>query len=115
MEKNKTNSSGAAHSYHSSVVYPIKSTRRLNDLETWSHHSITRFLGRLTVYNFPAPPERILDLGCGIGTWVIDAAREFRNSTIVGFELEHNQPPLENTEFCDVIPRVKWVHGNLWA
>lgn len=34
-------------------------------------------LGRLTVYDFPTPPEGVLDLGCGTGLWCIEAAKQW--------------------------------------
>lgn len=95
------------------AVYPLKSTKRLRDLETWSHLSVIRFLGRLTVYNFSVPPEVILDLGCGTGVWVVNAAKEFKSSTIVGLDLEDIQPPLDKMGCSDIARRVRWVHGNL--
>lgn len=111
----ETQNRGTVKQGHASAVYPLKHTKHLADLDTWSHMFVMRFFGRLTVYNFPAPPGSILDLGCGTGTWVIDAAREFNNAFIVGLDMEDRQPPLEKAGFSDVATRVKWVHSNLWV
>ena len=32
-------------------------------------------------------PRRVLDLGCGNGSWVCDVARAFPNATVVGVDL----------------------------
>ena len=32
-------------------------------------------------------PSRVLDLGCGNGSWVCDVARAFPNATVVGVDL----------------------------
>jgi hypothetical protein len=80
--------------------------------DNWDHFVSLRIFGRLTVHNFPAPPSRVLDLGCGTGLWVIDAAKQWKvclysppppalldinanqnqHSTFVGFDIKKIQP-----------------------
>jgi len=45
--------------------------------DNWDHMVFARMFGRLTVYDFPTPPERVLDLGCGTGLWCIEAAKQW--------------------------------------
>lgn len=45
--------------------------------DNWDHMVFVRMFGRLTVYDFPAPPEGVLDLGCGTGLWCIEAAKQW--------------------------------------
>ncbi|KAL1738518.1 hypothetical protein HDZ31DRAFT_69910, partial [Schizophyllum fasciatum] len=56
-------------------------------------------------------PRRVLDLGCGTGTWVVDAAREWPQADFVGFDLAAIQVPLQ---FLDpsLASRITWTHGN---
>ena len=45
--------------------------------DNWDHMVFIRMFGRLTVYDFSAPPEGVLDLGCGTGLWCIEAAKQW--------------------------------------
>ncbi|KAJ7619183.1 hypothetical protein DFH06DRAFT_1235568 [Mycena polygramma] len=61
-----------------------------------------------------ATPERSLDLGCGTGSWVIDAAKEWPTCEFVGFDLVDIQIPLKTLppEYESIAERITWVHGN---
>ncbi|KAG6856888.1 hypothetical protein H0H87_012468 [Tephrocybe sp. NHM501043] len=71
----------------------------------------------LTLHKFETPPAVVLDLGCGSGYWVIEAAKKWKESTIVGFDFKNIQPKLHHAQALrqhkDIAHRVKWVHGNL--
>lgn len=94
--------------------------------------------GRLTVYDFPAPPEAVLDLGCGTGLWCVEAAKQWpvcvllriqllasginmsydipiQRATFVGVDIKKIQPDLFLTGHTDLSSRIKWVHVNLYA
>jgi len=45
--------------------------------DNWDHMVLVRMFGRLTIYDFPTPPERVLDLGCGTGLWCVEAAKQW--------------------------------------
>ncbi|KAJ7070864.1 hypothetical protein C8F01DRAFT_1108121 [Mycena amicta] len=62
----------------------------------------------------PSTPQRSLDLGCGTGSWVIDAAKEWPDCEFVGFDLMDIQIPLRSlsSEYASIAERVSWVHGN---
>ncbi|CAK5264502.1 unnamed protein product [Mycena citricolor] len=59
-------------------------------------------------------PERSLDLGCGTGSWIIDAAKEWPECEFVGFDLVDVQIPLQllSSEYESIAERITWVHGN---
>ncbi|KAJ7925937.1 S-adenosyl-L-methionine-dependent methyltransferase [Mycena leptocephala] len=61
-----------------------------------------------------AAPERSLDLGCGTGAWVIDAAKQWPDCDFVGFDLVDIQIPLKSLpqEYASIAERISWVHGN---
>lgn len=77
----------------------------------------------ITMHQFDAPPSRVLDLGCGCGLWILEAAQEWKDTQFVGFDIYNKQPDLQRLgNIVDVIkesglrrisPRVHWVHGNM--
>jgi SAM-dependent methyltransferase len=104
--------------------------------DTWNSMFLRKCCNGLTFHQFPIPPQVVLDLGCGTGYWVIEAAKHWRvccspsfisqglvtrhflqSSTIIGYDVENIQPcqaslyALDRSR--DLARRVKWVHGNL--
>lgn len=48
--------------------------------DNWDHIIHVHVFQRLSVHDFPRPPKRVLELGCGTGIWVIDAAKQWKVS-----------------------------------
>ncbi|GJE86211.1 S-adenosyl-L-methionine-dependent methyltransferase [Phanerochaete sordida] len=59
------------------------------------------------------PPKRCLDLGCGTGSWTVDAAKKWKNCSFIGFDLVDTQFDLNFVE-PSVAKRIKWMHGNFF-
>lgn len=54
------------------------------------------------------PPQTVLDLGCGQGHWVLEAAAIWKDSQITGFDMvDVTLPAFGSTD------NVKFVRGNL--
>lgn len=96
----------------SKVVYPLEYNRQLQDFDNWDHMVFVRMFGRLTVYDFPTPPESVLDLGCGTGLWCVEAAKQWPSSEFVGLDIKKIQPDLSRTGHMDLASRINWVHAN---
>ncbi|EPQ52800.1 hypothetical protein GLOTRDRAFT_140421 [Gloeophyllum trabeum ATCC 11539] len=95
------------------VPYPLVYTSDLMDFDNWNHMYMQSIFKSLTVHHIEQPPRRVLDLGCGGGFWVINAAQQWEESTFVGFDIQEVQPNLERLpEYEDICRRVEWVHGN---
>ncbi|KAF5368561.1 hypothetical protein D9758_002245 [Tetrapyrgos nigripes] len=94
--------------------YPLSYDRHFLELESLDNR-LTSFLrnGTVSFIDFPKDeiPEHCLDLGCGTGSWVIEAAKEWTECQFVGFDLVNVQVPLKLLE-RSVASRVRWVHGN---
>ncbi|EPT01481.1 hypothetical protein FOMPIDRAFT_56317 [Fomitopsis schrenkii] len=104
------------HSYdRDKVPYPASYNREDLELALLDHQLIrSTKRGSGTFIDF-APgehPRRCLELACGMGAWIIAAARDWPDCTFVGYDLMNVQIPLWVLE-DDVAARIEWVHGNL--
>ncbi|KAK0208757.1 hypothetical protein DFS33DRAFT_1253760 [Desarmillaria ectypa] len=105
--------------YHSfdneKAPYPLCYDRHILELESLDNRFVKHLRGgSVSLVNFgdeEPPPERSLDLGCGTGTWVLDAAKEWPKCEFVGFDLVNIQIPLKLLE-SSIAARITWAHGN---
>jgi tRNA G46 methylase TrmB len=79
--------------------------RKVNATNTPSFHN---YGGR--------PPRTVLDLGCGAGHWMLDAAMAWRNSgtQIIGFDMVDTTKgmwPVAQRQ--GIVDNIKFVRGNL--
>ncbi|OCH95373.1 hypothetical protein OBBRIDRAFT_883930 [Obba rivulosa] len=100
----------------STVPYPVNYSKDLLVFESWNNMFLNSLCRGLTIHKFQSPPIKILDLGCGAGFWVIEAAKAWPYSTFVGFDILRVQPDLSKSEVAaasgDISPRVTWIRGN---
>ncbi|KAK0208674.1 hypothetical protein DFS33DRAFT_464431 [Desarmillaria ectypa] len=83
------------------------------DIDRWNNELLQRLLPK----NSPSfrnyantPPRSVIDLGCGPGFWILDAAAAWKNTSFVGFDLvDVLQPSFQKTE------NVRFVRGNFVA
>lgn len=105
------------HRHHSydpeKAPYPLSYDRQVLELENMDHSFVMHVKKSVSVVQFPDhdSPKRSLDLGCGGGTWILDAAKEWPDCEFVGFDLVDVQVPTSLLE-PDVANRISWVHGN---
>ncbi|KAF9502371.1 S-adenosyl-L-methionine-dependent methyltransferase [Pleurotus eryngii] len=92
--------------------YPLCYDRQVLELEALDNRLMKHLKGSTSFINFSeGPPQRSLDLGCGTGTWVIDAAKEWPDCSFVGFDLVNVQISLRGLD-PSITRRIRWVHGN---
>jgi hypothetical protein len=62
------------------AIYCFPYTKDMVDFDNWDFMFQTKycFRGRLTMNHFETPPRMVLDLGCGCGLWVIEAAKQWK-------------------------------------
>jgi len=62
------------------AIYCFPYTKDMVDFDNWDFlfHTKHCFRGRLTMNQFETPPKMVLDLGCGGGLWVIEAAKQWK-------------------------------------
>ncbi|OBZ68915.1 Demethylmenaquinone methyltransferase [Grifola frondosa] len=57
-------------------------------------------------------PTKVLDIGCGTGTWILDAARQWKNTHFVGLDIVPLHPDLMQIGSLDLASRITWVQAN---
>ncbi|KAG6814225.1 hypothetical protein H0H92_015340 [Tricholoma furcatifolium] len=73
------------HAYsHEVVPYPRSYDREVIDLDVWETVSCQDICESLTWHVFDTPPTKVLDLGCGTGTWILNCAKIWKDCHFVG-------------------------------
>ncbi|KAL1753161.1 hypothetical protein FB107DRAFT_250319 [Schizophyllum commune] len=98
------------------VIYPLEYNHEMISFDNWNHMFLVSCFRGLTMSAVHPPPSTVLDLGCGGGLWALEAAKQWPNSTVIGFDIKDIQPRLN--KYIDprqenFWQRVTWVHGNL--
>ncbi|KAG6910860.1 hypothetical protein DXG01_007177 [Tephrocybe rancida] len=97
--------------------YPVQHVGSSSSVfDVWNNLFRTRGHS-LTLHEFETPPAVVLDLGCGSGHWVIEAAKIWKDSTFVGYDFRNMQPNLHHPKTLKyhrgIAHRIEWFHGNL--
>ncbi|RDB17885.1 hypothetical protein Hypma_000730 [Hypsizygus marmoreus] len=92
--------------------YPRNYEREVIDLDVWETSFCQDICESLTWHVFKTPPSKVLDLGCGTGTWILNCARSWKDSQFVGLDLVPLQPDLQYVGSSDLAARITWVHSN---
>lgn len=95
------------------VPYPRSYARSAVDLDVWETKWCEQLCGSLTWNVFPpdAPPKKVLDLGCGTGTWIMECTKMWKDARFVGLDIVPLQPDLKRVGSRDA-GRVHWVQAN---
>ena len=98
----------------SEVPYPRSYARSIVDLDVWETKWCEQLCGSLTWHVFPpdAPPRKVLDIGCGTGTWIMECTKLWKDAQFVGLDIVPLQPDLKRVGSRDVAGRVHWVQAN---
>ncbi|CAK5284078.1 unnamed protein product [Mycena citricolor] len=94
---------------HDEVPYPRSYAREVLDLDVWETMACQRICNSLTWHVFEEPPTRILDIGCGTGTWVMNCGVAWKDSHFVGLDVVPLHPDLGASELAT---RITWVQAN---
>ncbi|KAJ4491492.1 hypothetical protein C8J55DRAFT_504342 [Lentinula edodes] len=94
------------------VPYPRSYDREVLDLDVWETLFYHQICESLTWHVFEDPPTKVLDIGCGTGSWILDCARIWRICHFVGMDLVPIQPDLQQVGSSDLAHRVTWIQGN---
>ncbi|KAH9841838.1 uncharacterized protein C8Q71DRAFT_350714 [Rhodofomes roseus] len=95
----------------SAVPYPRSYDREVVDHDVWCLMWAHQFSGNVAWHLYKTAPPKVLDLGCGTGTWILDAAKKWKDTHFVGLDIVPLHPNLE--EIDPILAwRVTWVQAN---
>ncbi|KAJ7134713.1 hypothetical protein C8R44DRAFT_849205 [Mycena epipterygia] len=98
------------HAYsRDEVPYPRSYAREVLDLDVWETMACQRICNSLTWHVFTTPPTKVLDIGCGTGTWILNCGMAWRNCHFVGMDVVPLHPDLGTSELST---RITWVQAN---
>ncbi|TFK40860.1 hypothetical protein BDQ12DRAFT_721473 [Crucibulum laeve] len=101
------------HPYSSEEVpYPRSYDREVVDLDVWETIFCQNIADSLTWHVFDPPPVKVLDLGCGTGTWILNAAQTWKESSFVGLDIVPLHPDLTQVGSPDLAGRITWIQAN---
>ncbi|KAF8631703.1 hypothetical protein AX15_002251 [Amanita polypyramis BW_CC] len=94
------------------VPYPRNYEREVLDLDVWETAFCHDACGSITWHVFKTPPTRVLDLGCGTGSWILSCAKEWGDCQFVGLDIVPLHPDLRRIGSPDLASRITWVQAN---
>ncbi|TFK90784.1 hypothetical protein K466DRAFT_574048 [Polyporus arcularius HHB13444] len=103
------------HAYdRDKAPYPSSFDRPSVDLQCLDNALMLYSKGSTSFLGFDAKtaPKRCLDLGCGLGLWVISSAKAWPETTFVGVDMVNIQVPHSALD-PDIADRIEWTHTNI--
>ncbi|RDX46898.1 hypothetical protein OH76DRAFT_1406497 [Lentinus brumalis] len=102
------------HAYEpAKAPWPLSYDKATLELEMMDTALTSAYKGVVSLVDHKGKePARCLDIGTGLGLWVTQSAKYWRNSTFVGFDLVDVQVPLSILDPDDA-RRIEWVYGNI--
>lgn len=94
------------------VPYPRSYEREVLDLDVWETAFCHDACGSITWHVFKTPPTRVLDLGCGTGSWILSSAKVWKDCRFVGLDIVPLHPDLQQIGSPDLAARITWVQAN---
>ncbi|KAF8582196.1 hypothetical protein K439DRAFT_1661929 [Ramaria rubella] len=93
--------------------YPLSYHRHILACDALDHVTLKALCNSCSSIDYAHRPHptRSLDLGCGPGAWIMEAANEWPHCKFVGFDLVDLQIPAHRLS-PRYAGRIKWVHGN---
>ncbi|KIM40851.1 hypothetical protein M413DRAFT_154519 [Hebeloma cylindrosporum] len=100
------------HPYSKEVVpYPRSYGREVVDLDVWETMFALDICESLTWHVFETPPTKVLELGCGTGTWILRCAETWKDCHFVGLDIVPLHPDLQNVG-SESASRITWLQHN---
>nr|VWO94318.1 N/A [Ganoderma boninense] len=107
--------SSKLHAYdREKAPYPSSFDSQVVELQSLDNAVLLESKGRSSYVDFEGKPNptRCLDIGTGLGLWVISTAKLWPEATFVGLDMVNMQIPLQVLE-QEIAERIEWVHSNI--
>ncbi|KAF8589699.1 hypothetical protein K439DRAFT_1628472 [Ramaria rubella] len=106
----------SAHS-KDTVPYPLAYDTVNVQTDRHAHNLVKQlFYGRPSIHgDLPQrPPAFVLDLGCGDGTWLLEAAQCWKNTRFYGLDLQNLHPPCAHlvAELGEIADNISFTYYN---
>ncbi|PIL31735.1 hypothetical protein GSI_06439 [Ganoderma sinense ZZ0214-1] len=103
------------HAYdREKAPYPSSFDGEVVELQSLDNAVLLESKGKSSYVDFEGKPKptRCLDIGTGLGLWVISTAKLWPEATFVGLDMVNMQIPLQVLE-QEIAERIEWVHSNI--
>ncbi|KAF7346439.1 Methyltransf-25 domain-containing protein [Mycena sanguinolenta] len=77
--------------------------------DVWETMACQRICDSLTFHVFTTPPTKVLDIGCGTGTWILNCGKAWKKCHFVGLDVVPLHPDVGTSELST---RITWVQAN---
>lgn len=65
-------------------------------------------------FDFSGPFKKIIDIGCGIGSYTSIIAEIFEDAEIIGIDIDKNMIDLAKSHFEENNPKLKYIEGSVY-
>ncbi|KAL7808474.1 S-adenosyl-L-methionine-dependent methyltransferase [Trichoderma aethiopicum] len=97
-------------------IYPMPNDEVERHREETVHALFLQLMGGHLFYsNIGGHPQKIIDIGTGIGIWPIDVADQHPSASVIGTDLSPIQPswvPINVRMFIEDSEEPEWLHGS---
>ncbi|KAI0084810.1 hypothetical protein BDY19DRAFT_969281 [Irpex rosettiformis] len=94
------------------VPYPLYYEQSVIDYGIWEVMWMKSVTKDMTWHPLEAVPQKVLDLGCGSGNWILECARQWKDTHFVGLDIVPIQPDLYQLGTSQMASRITWVQAN---
>ncbi|KIP04682.1 hypothetical protein PHLGIDRAFT_36807 [Phlebiopsis gigantea 11061_1 CR5-6] len=94
------------------VPYPRSYERHVVDSDIWECMWHSDVCGKQIWHLRTEPPSKVLDLGCGSGSWILDCAMHWKDAEFVGLDVVPLHPDLGQSGSSQLASRITWIQAN---
>ncbi|KAI0693970.1 hypothetical protein BC835DRAFT_1415601 [Cytidiella melzeri] len=94
------------------VPYPVNYEKGNVDFGIWEDMWMRSCFKDLMWHSPDVAPKKVLELGCGSGSWILNSTRHWNDTHFVGLDIVPLHPDLHQLGSSQLAGRVTWVQAN---